>query len=135
MNFLIRNKWRNIEEVQKLKNVPILFLSSLQVHSMHRDKTHARGYYHPISVLPFHRSFPAQSPDVHLTSETVPLQDEMLPAAQMKELYDTHAARPWRWVHFEQGRHMDAYDTCAPLYWPPLIGFINDHFDPASSGL
>ena len=28
-----------------------------------------------------------------------------------------------RWVAFEEGRHLDAYDACAAQYWPALVEF------------
>ena len=40
-------------------------------------------------------------------------QDEMLPPAHMAELYAVHPSPPWRWIEFQGGRHMDAYDSHA----------------------
>ena len=48
----------------------------------------------------------------------------MLPPAQMRELYDLHPADPWEMVCFEDGRHLDAYESAAPLYWPALQQFL-----------
>ena len=48
----------------------------------------------------------------------------MLPPRQMRELYDVHPADPWEMVCFEDGRHLDAYESAAPLYWPALQQFL-----------
>ncbi|KAI7839221.1 hypothetical protein COHA_007034 [Chlorella ohadii] len=58
------------------------------------------------------------------------LQDEMLPAPQMKELYELHPRDPWRIVYFPEGRHLDAYDSCAAQYWPAVQEFISS-LEPA----
>ena len=72
-NFLIRNKWYSDKRVHELKDLPVLFLSSLA--------------------------------------------DEMLHPGQMQKLYLSHAAPPWSFTPFEGARHMDCYETHAPLYW------------------
>lgn len=58
------------------------------------------------------------------------LQDEMLPAPQMKQLYELHPREPWRIVYFPEGRHLDAYDSCAAQYWPAVQEFISS-LEPA----
>ena len=80
-NWLLRNKWYNDQRVEELKDLPVLFLSSLA--------------------------------------------DEMLHPAQMLQLYMTHAAPPWSFVPFEGARHMDCYETHAPLYWPTVQEFMS----------
>lgn len=50
----------------------------------------------------------------------------MLPPQHMAELYAVHPSRPWRWVQFDDGRHLDAYDTHAAEYWPALRAFVAD---------
>lgn len=56
------------------------------------------------------------------------LADEMLHPGQMQALYLTHAAPPWSFVPFEGARHMDCYETHAPLYWPAVQEFIDRLF-------
>lgn len=52
-------------------------------------------------------------------------QDEMLPPQQMQELYELHPEEPWRIVYFDDGRHLDAYDSHAAQYWPALRLFLS----------
>ena len=79
-NFLLRNKWDNIEAARTLKSLPILWMSSLQ--------------------------------------------DEMLPPEHMMELYALHPTEPWELVTFEDGRHIDTYDSHAATYWPHVRDFV-----------
>ena len=51
----------------------------------------------------------------------------MLPAPQMRALYDTHPAAPWELVTFPDAGHMDAYDSAAAQYWPALASFVERH--------
>jgi abhydrolase domain-containing protein 13 len=80
-NFLLRNKWDNVESAKELTNFPILWLSSLQ--------------------------------------------DEMLPPVHMSELYSLHPKEPWKFVTFENGRHIDTYESHAAQYWPILKDFVD----------
>lgn len=52
------------------------------------------------------------------------LADEMLQPAQMAALFRVHGRHPWHFVPFEGARHMDAYETHAPQYWPVLRDFM-----------
>lgn len=83
-NWLVRNKWYSNKRIENLKDVPMLFLSSLA--------------------------------------------DEMLHPGQMLTLYLSHAAPPWSFVPFEGARHMDCFETHAPLYWPAVQEFMGRLF-------
>jgi hypothetical protein len=55
------------------------------------------------------------------------VQDEMLGAHQMRELYALREAdgeAPWEWVEFPMARHMDAYDVAPAQYWPAIVDFL-----------
>jgi len=80
-----RNKWRSIERIGKLKDVPILFLVSLA--------------------------------------------DEIVHPGQMQKLFVAgggSANEAWRLCEFAEARHMDAYHTHAPLYWPEVKRFYDE---------
>ncbi|KAL4859586.1 Alpha/beta hydrolase domain-containing protein WAV2 [Chlorella vulgaris] len=81
-NFLVRNHWDTKARLQQLKDLPILFLSSLR--------------------------------------------DTMLPPSQMLELYALHPAAPWSMKFFDDGQHLDTYETDAAQYWPAVQQFV-DH--------
>lgn len=53
------------------------------------------------------------------------LRDEMLPPEQMRELYEVHPEDPWTIVYFEDGRHLDTYDTSEAQYWGAVQGFLS----------
>ena len=46
-NFLIRNKWRSLEAMERLRGMPLLLMSSLQVGAAALVRTHV-----PVCVLP-----------------------------------------------------------------------------------
>lgn len=90
-NFLVRNKWYSNQRVAELRDVPVLFLSSLS--------------------------------------------DEMLQPQQMVELFRVHGRAPWVFVPFEGARHMDAYETHGPQYWPALQTFFRSLGQAPSSDM
>jgi fermentation-respiration switch protein FrsA (DUF1100 family) len=89
-NFLLRNKWDNVESAKELTNFPILWLSSLQ--------------------------------------------DEMLPPVHMSELFSLHPKEPWKFVTFENGRHIDTYESHAAQYWPIVKGFVDAQLSIRTGG-
>lgn len=89
-NFLLRNRWDNVESARELTNFPILWLSSLQ--------------------------------------------DEMLPPVHMSELYSLHPREPWKFVTFENGRHIDTYESHAAQYWPIVKEFVDAQLSSSNGG-
>ncbi|KAK9811929.1 hypothetical protein WJX73_000425 [Symbiochloris irregularis] len=58
------------------------------------------------------------------------LQDELLPPAQMQQLYKAVTAsgsKDCTWVEFEDAGHMDAYEVAQQEYWPALMQFFKRH--------
>ena len=56
------------------------------------------------------------------------LADEVLPAIHMQVLYSIHGCSPWSFVPFEGARHMDCYESHAPMYWQAIIEYFDRLF-------
>ena len=58
------------------------------------------------------------------------VQDEMLGAHQMRDLYALReggakgSKAPWTWVEFPEARHMDAHEVAPAQYWPAIAAFL-----------
>lgn len=56
------------------------------------------------------------------------LEDEVLPAVHMQMLYAIHGNKPWSFVPFEGARHMDCYESHAPMYWQAVAEYLDRLF-------
>lgn len=58
------------------------------------------------------------------------LKDEMVPADQMKALYQLHSdSSVWEWNEYPDGRHMEIYEQYQVEYWTSLQRFLAKHVD------
>lgn len=104
-NFLVRNHWDNEPRLKQLKTLPTLFLSALQARALfyvccllvvcHTCCQHLRCGSCTIPSPRHADSMCFVSPAVQ--------QDEMLPAPQMRQLYELHPREPWRIIYFPGG--------------------------------
>jgi len=51
-------------------------------------------------------------------------KDEMVPPAQMRELWKLHKSPQCEWLAFPNGGHMDTWYTEQLTYWPALRNFL-----------
>ena len=130
LNFLIRNRWESIKQIRKAAEVPMLLLSSLKVrHPSDTRQTDGqlRGRDH---TLRSHGVDAASRQHVCFL-----VQDEMLPPAQMRQLFDAvkeAGSMSAVWTEFPNGNHMESFDICRAQYWPAVQSFVKTLFTAAS---
>jgi hypothetical protein len=128
---LLRSKWRNDEAAAALAAAgppaapPVLLLSSLKDEML--PPAHMRQLWFALGG----------EGEAGEGGRAVPLRQDA-PAAPGKAEGGQGAgangggassgpgAPRVRWVAFEEGRHLDAYDGCAALYWPALVEFARE---------
>lgn len=60
----------------------------------------------------------------------VALQDEMVPAAQMRALYALKAdGGPWELHEYPEAHHMDIFSVSPREYWSSLQRFLHKYVD------
>jgi len=129
---LLRSKWRNDESAAALAAAgppaapPVLLLSSLKDEML--PPAHMRQLWFALG---------GEGEAAGEGGRAVPLRQDA-PAAPGKAEGGQVAgangggassgpgAPRVRWVAFEEGRHLDAYDGCAALYWPALVEFARE---------
>ena len=65
----------------------------------------------------------------------VSLADEIVHPGQMQKLFVAgggSANEAWRLREFAEAKHMDAYHTHAPLYWPEVKRFYDEQMSMSS---
>ena len=132
-NWLIRNKWRSYEAVQRLRGMPILMLSAGQVRLKHQPLGSSIGQWHVLGVSIFHRK------KVGLRRHCAAggqlrchgaAQDEIVPPSHMRALHEALGGRSSSrvaWVEFPEAHHNDTYEVAAAQYWPALLAFFRQH--------
>jgi abhydrolase domain-containing protein 13 len=126
---LLRSKWRNDEAAAALAAAgagatgsapPVLLLSSLADEML--PPAHMRQLWFALG------GEAGEEPGV-------PLRQEVrggrgggggTSTASAATLSTTTPPPRVRWVAFEDGRHLDAYDACAAQYWPELVRFARE---------
>lgn len=87
-------------------------------------------------LTPQQQRLTPQQQQTHLQTniQAAMVQDEMLGAHQMRDLWAVHPGKPWEWVEFPEARHMDAHEVAPAQYWPAVTHFIHRWSQEPSAG-